>query len=64
MLFLAPAELLAFDRRALEDLLGRSDAAIAFGAGDVRGFAAAALPAWGSPEAALRKNGRAPRRMV
>lgn len=43
MLFLAPAELLAFDRRALEDLLGRSDAAIAFGAGEVRGLAAAAL---------------------
>jgi hypothetical protein len=43
MLFLAPAELHALDPRSLEGLLGRTDAVVAFGAGDVRGVAAAAL---------------------
>lgn len=43
MLFLGPADLHAVDARALENLLGRSDAVIAYGSGEVRGFAAAAL---------------------
>ena len=43
MLFLAPAELRALDARRLEELLGRTDAVVAFGAGEVRGIAAAAL---------------------
>lgn len=43
MLFLDPAELRGTDRRAFENLLGRSDAVIAFGAGEIRGLPAAAL---------------------
>ena len=41
MLFLTPADLRGL--RALEDLLERRDLVVAFGAGDVRGLAAAAL---------------------
>lgn len=43
MLFLGPAELRALDRGALEELLARTDCVVAFGAGEVRGLAAAAL---------------------
>lgn len=43
MLFLGPAELRSVDARALEDLLERTDLTVAFGDGDVRGLAAAAL---------------------
>jgi hypothetical protein len=46
MLFLAPADLRGLAEGgvpALEELLGRSDLVVAFGDGDVRGFAAAAL---------------------
>jgi len=43
MLFLAPAELHALDSRGLDALLGRTDLVVAFGDGDVRGLAAAAL---------------------
>ena len=47
MLFLAPADLHGLqqhdDRRALEDLLERRDLVVAFGEGEVRGLAAAAL---------------------
>ena len=43
MLFLAPEELREIDVDALAELLGRTDCVVAFGAGDVRGAAAAAL---------------------
>lgn len=43
MLFLAPAELRGVDARGLEELLERRDCVVAFGDGDVRGIAAAAL---------------------
>lgn len=43
MRFLGPADLRALDVRALEELLGRSDAVVAVGEGEVRGLAAAAL---------------------
>ena len=43
MWFLAPADLRGVTSRALEDLLGRRDLVVAFGAGEVRGLAAAAL---------------------
>lgn len=43
MLFLAPAELRAVGASGLDELLGRSDLTVAFGDGDVRGLAAAAL---------------------
>ena len=43
MLFLGPADLQGQTPRALEDLLERRDLVVAFGAGEVRGFAAAAL---------------------
>lgn len=43
MLFLGPARLRGLDSRALEELLGRSEAVVAAGEGDVRGIAAAAL---------------------
>ena len=43
MLFLTPADLRGFDARALEDLLGRRELVAAFGEGEVRGLAAAAL---------------------
>lgn len=43
MLFLAPAELRSVDARALEELLGRTDLSVAYGDGEVRGLAAAAL---------------------
>ncbi len=43
MLFLGPAELRGVNARTLEDLLGRTDLTVAYGDGDVRGLAAAAL---------------------
>lgn len=43
MLFLGPAELRALDRGALDELLARTDCVVAFGVGEVRGLAAAAL---------------------
>jgi hypothetical protein len=44
MRFLGPAELDAFaDARALDDLLRSRELVVAYGAGEVRGFAAAAL---------------------
>ena len=43
MQFLPPAALRGLDARALEDLLGRTELVVAFGAGEVRGLAAAAL---------------------
>lgn len=43
MLFLAPADLRGVTSRALEDLLERRDLVVAFGEGEVRGLAAAAL---------------------
>ena len=43
MLFLGPADLRALDAGALEEILGRTDCVVAFGAGDVSGLAAAAL---------------------
>jgi hypothetical protein len=43
MLFLTPAELRGIDRQALDDLLARTELVVAFGAGEVRGLAAAAL---------------------
>lgn len=43
MLFLTPADLRGLDARALEELLERRDLVVAFGAGEVRGLAAAAL---------------------
>ena len=47
MFFLAPADLRGLqqqnDERALEDLLGRRELVVAFGDGEVRGLAAAAL---------------------
>jgi len=43
MLFLRPADLGGLDARALEELLERRDLVVAFGAGEVRGLAAAAL---------------------
>lgn len=43
MLFLGPADLRGVTSRALEDLLERRDLVVAFGEGEVRGLAAAAL---------------------
>lgn len=43
MYFLAPAELRAVDASALEELFARTGLAVAAGAGEVRGLAAAAL---------------------
>ena len=43
MLFLEPAELRELAPGALESLLGRTDCVVAFGAGEVRGLAAAVL---------------------
>ena len=43
MLFLGPAELRGIDTRALEELLERRELVVAFGEGEVRGLAAAAL---------------------
>ncbi|MGZ5445820.1 MAG: hypothetical protein ACXW5U_20575 [Thermoanaerobaculia bacterium] len=43
MLFLAPADLRGVTSRALEDLLERRNLVVAFGEGEVRGLAAAAL---------------------
>ncbi|HEY0158311.1 MAG TPA: hypothetical protein VGF28_13600 [Thermoanaerobaculia bacterium] len=43
MLFLTPAELRGIDRQALDDLLARTELVVAFGEGEVRGLAAAAL---------------------
>jgi hypothetical protein len=43
MLFLGPAELRELAPAALEALLARTDCVVAFGAGEVRGTAAAAL---------------------
>ena len=43
MLFLSPADLRGIDARALEDLLERRELVVAFGSGEVRGLAAAAL---------------------
>lgn len=43
MLFLGPAELRALDPGALGELLARTDCVVAFGGGEVRGTAAAAL---------------------
>lgn len=43
MLFLAPADLRALDASSLDALLERSELTVAFGEGDVRGIAAAAL---------------------
>ena len=43
MLFLAPADLAGLDSRALEDLLGRGGIVVAYGEGEVRGLASAAL---------------------
>jgi hypothetical protein len=43
MLFLAPADLAGLDSRALEELLERRGLVVAFGEGEVRGIAAAAL---------------------
>src|SRR5688572_18358972 len=43
MLFLAGAELGGVDGRALDDLLGRRELIVAFGEGDLRGLAAAAM---------------------
>jgi len=43
MLFLTPADLRGLDAPALEELLGRGDLIVAYGAGEVRGLAAAAL---------------------
>jgi len=43
MLFLAAAELRGFDARALGDLAGRRELVLAFGEGELRGHAAAAL---------------------
>ncbi|HUR80060.1 MAG TPA: hypothetical protein VM733_04810 [Thermoanaerobaculia bacterium] len=43
MLFLGPAELRALDAGALGELLARTDCVVAFGDGDIRGVAAAAL---------------------
>jgi hypothetical protein len=43
MLFLSPADLRALDWRGLEELLGRTELTVAFGDGEIRGIAAAAL---------------------
>jgi hypothetical protein len=43
MLFLTPADLRGFDRRALEDLLERRELIVAFGDCEIRGVATAAL---------------------
>lgn len=43
MLFLTDAELRGFDSRALDDLLERRELVVAYGAGELRGLAAAAL---------------------
>jgi hypothetical protein len=43
MLFLAPGDLRGIDRHGLDDLLARTELVVAFGEGEVRGFAAAAL---------------------
>jgi hypothetical protein len=43
MLFLAPAALRGIDRQALDELLARTELVVAFGEGEVRGLAAAAL---------------------
>ena len=43
MLFLEPAQLRGLDARALERLLGRGEAVVAAGEGELRGLAAAAL---------------------
>lgn len=43
MLFLAPADLRAMDARGLAEMLVRTDLAVAYGDGEIRGFAAAAL---------------------
>lgn len=43
MLFLGPADLAGVRERALEDLLGRRDLLVAYGANQVSGLAAAAL---------------------
>lgn len=43
MLFLTPDALLGLDRAALEELLERNELVVAFGEGEVRGLAAAAL---------------------
>jgi hypothetical protein len=43
MLFLSPGELRALDLRGLEELLGRAELTVAYGDGDLRGLAAAAL---------------------